>query len=228
MARLSNTWLALSCLLACVVALWSTRKYHCMYFAALCKADWRLFCCASVRRYYGFRRLVCASWCSQEEKQVQKQKLRCLFVFLGGCIASRADTASIVSKKSTSPAVMCGRYSPAPWLGLRRAPVSRTCHTYTNTRTRLLLLAVVMVLLLYCAVGPGATTTAAIALPSLLITCNEKTKEKKNVTKNKESKELREGSFPQHLIFSSAISGWEGLKGGTICRACPPRWARCK
>ena len=31
--------LALSCLLACVVALWSTRKYYCMYFAALCRAD---------------------------------------------------------------------------------------------------------------------------------------------------------------------------------------------
>ena len=32
----------------------------------------------AVRRYYGFRSLVCASWCSGEEKQVQKQKLRCL------------------------------------------------------------------------------------------------------------------------------------------------------
>ena len=38
-----------------------------------------------------------------------------------------------------------------------------------------------------------------IALPPLLITCNEKTKEKKNVTKSKESTELREGSFPQQL-----------------------------
>ena len=31
----------------------------------------------AVRRYYGFRSLVCASWCS-EQKKVQKQKLRCL------------------------------------------------------------------------------------------------------------------------------------------------------
>ena len=38
-----------------------------------------------------------------------------------------------------------------------------------------------------------------MALSSLLITRNEKTKEKKNVTKSKESKELREGSFPQQL-----------------------------
>ena len=33
-----------------------------------------------------------------------------------------------------------------------------------------------------------------IALSSLLISCNEKMDEKKNVTKSKESKELREGS----------------------------------
>ena len=38
-----------------------------------------------------------------------------------------------------------------------------------------------------------------IALSSLLVTCNEKAKEKKNVTKNKESEKLREGSFPQQL-----------------------------
>ena len=31
----------------------------------------------AVRKYYGFRSLVCVSWCSVEEKQVQKQKLRC-------------------------------------------------------------------------------------------------------------------------------------------------------
>ena len=33
----------------------------------------------AVRKYYGFRSLVCASWCSEKEKQVQKEKLRCLF-----------------------------------------------------------------------------------------------------------------------------------------------------
>ena len=44
----------------------------------------------AVRGYYGFRSLVCASWCSEEEKHVQKQKLRCL-CSLEGHIASRAD-----------------------------------------------------------------------------------------------------------------------------------------
>ena len=34
-------------------------------------------------------------------------------------------------------------------------------------------------------------------------------KQKKNVTKSKESEELREGSFPQQLIFSSAITSWQ-------------------
>ena len=45
-----------------------------------------------------------------------------------------------------------------------------------------------------------------MALSSLLITRNEKTKEKKNVTKSKESKELREGSSLKQLVFSSAIT----------------------
>ena len=76
----------------------------------------------AVRRCYGFRSLVSASWCS-EEKQVQHQKLRfLLFVFLGGhaAVNSRGDdTASFVAKKSTSPAVKqsCsprGWYSPVP------------------------------------------------------------------------------------------------------------------
>ena len=48
----------------------------------------------ALRRYYGFRSLVCASWCL-EEKQVHKRKRLFLFVLLGGHIASRADdTAS--------------------------------------------------------------------------------------------------------------------------------------
>ena len=36
---LGNTWLARSCLLACVDALRSTRAYYRMYSAALCRAD---------------------------------------------------------------------------------------------------------------------------------------------------------------------------------------------
>ena len=47
-----------------------------------------------------------------------------------------------------------------------------------------------------------------IALSSL-VTCNEKTKEKKNVTKSKESKELRERSFSPTTNF---LVGNYGLK----------------
>ena len=55
---------------------------------------------------------------------------------------------------------------------------------------------------------------------------NEKTgrKRKKELHKKQRSKELREGYFPQQDTFSSAITGWEGLRGGTI--ASPPKWAR--
>ena len=96
-----------------------------------------------------FRSLVCASWCSEEEKQVQKQKLRCLF-------SLEANTRAL-------PAACC-------------------CYGVVAV------LRLVLVLLLQL---------LPIALSSLLITCKEKTKEKKNVTKSIESKELREGSFPQ-------------------------------
>ena len=78
MARLSNTRLAL---LACVLALSLSGRHEST--TAVCT----LLLCAgpiegcsavlAVLRYHGFRSLVCASWCS-EEKQVQKQKLRCV------------------------------------------------------------------------------------------------------------------------------------------------------
>ena len=67
----------------------------------------------AVRRYYGFRSLVCASWCSEEKKHVQKQKLRCFF--LGGHTTRRADTATIA-------------------LPPRRASRLVLCHTHTHTR----------------------------------------------------------------------------------------------
>ena len=237
MARLRNSWLALSCLLACVVALWSARKYYYVCTLLLCAGPIE-GCSAvpAVLTYYGFRSLVCASWCSEEEKkQVQKLKL-CCFVFLGGHIARRADdTASFVSKKSTSLAVMFTSrlvLSSAMTWTEKSACDANLPHLHKHTRARFLLLDVVMVLLYYCGwlwCCYYYYSCLWIALSSLLITCvNEKTKEK-NVTKSKESKELREGSFPQQLIFSSAITGWEGLmRGGTICRACPPRWARSK
>ena len=52
-----------------------------------------------------------------------------------------------------------------------------------------------------------------IALSSLPITCNEKSKEKKNVTKSKESKGLREGCFPQHLNSRRQL---RAEKGGEV------------
>ena len=79
---LGNTWLAPSCLLAWqnyVVALWSTRTYYCMYFAALCRADWRRCCCACgtyVLIDVGFRSLVCLCLrgVRRRKKAVQKTK----------------------------------------------------------------------------------------------------------------------------------------------------------
>ena len=60
---------------------------------------------------------------------------------------------------------------------------------------------------------------------------NAKTKKrdknkKKNVTKAKKAKNY--GRVPQQIISSSAITGREGLRGGRICRACLPKWARSK
>ena len=51
---------------------------------------------------------------------------------------------------------------------------------------------------------------------------------KNETSESKEWKELRDGSFPQQLIFFSAITGWEGLRGGRICRARRPRGARSR
>ena len=172
----SRTWLSATLYLlfhACLLALSHSGRHERITACTLLLCAGPIEGCSAVlavRRYYGFRSLVCASWCSEKEKQVQKEKLRCL-MFLGGhIIASRGDDTAnncIVSKKSTSPAVMAPRgwYSPMPWLALRRAPVSRTCHTYTNTHVR----ASCCLLLLWCccciAVGSGAaTTTAAYSL----------------------------------------------------------------
>ena len=168
----------------------------------------------AVRRYYGFRILVCAPSCSEEENQVQKQKLRCVFVFFGGHIASRADDTAInsfVSKKSTSPAVKFTSrlVLPSAMTWTEKSACVAELATLTQTHTSALpsacccdgvvaALWLVLVLLYY---------SCLYALSSLLITCNEKTREKKNVTKSKESKELRQGCFPQQLIFSSAITG---------------------
>ena len=82
----------------------------------------------------------------------------------------------------------------------KSACVANLPHLHKHTRERFLL--VVSWCCCCIAVGSGAATTAAYSLvlsPHHLY--NEKTEEKKNVTKSKESKELREGSFPQQLIF---------------------------
>ena len=129
----------------------------------------------AVRRYYNYRSLVCTTWCSEQEWQVYKQKLRCLFVFLGRHIARRADDLQLaLSPRRAPPQQSCasrGWYSPVRWLGLRRAPVSRTYNTYTNTRAHFLLLAVLWCR--YCIAGSGAAinTTAAYSLVLSLITC---------------------------------------------------------
>ena len=52
-------------------------------------------------------------------------------------------------------------------------------------------------------------------------------KQKKRASQ-KAKKTKNFGRIPQQIISSSAITGWEGLRGGRICRACPPKWARSK
>ena len=112
-----------------------------------------------------------------------------LFVFLGGHIASRADdTASIVSKKSTFPAVMFTSRLVLPsamtWTE-KSACVANLPRLHKHTRARFLLLAVVAVLL-YCG-WFWCCYYSCLALSSL-ITCNEKTKEKNNVTTSQKAK----------------------------------------
>ena len=203
MARLSNNWLALSCLLACVAALWSTRKYYAVCTLLLCAGPIE-GCSAvlAVRRYYGFRSLVCASWCSEEEKQVQKQKLRCL-CSLEAILLAELMIQLALSPRRAPPQQSCsprGWYSPVPWLGLKRAPVLRTCHTYTKTRARFLLLDVLWCC--YCIAGSDAASTLRLPMPiplsSLLITCNEKTKEKKKSQKAKKTKNFGKVLFPNN------------------------------
>ena len=140
----------------------------------------------AVRRYYGFRSLVCASWCSEEEKQVQKQKLRCFF--LGGHTTRRADTATIA-------------------LPPRRASRLVLCHTHTHTRALpaarcygVAVLRVVVVLILQL---------LPVALSSLLITINsnEKTKEKKKRHKKQKKQRTAGGFFSPTTNFLVAITG---------------------
>ena len=117
-------------------------------------------------------------------------------MFLGGRIAGRADdTASFdsVSPWRAPPHQSCsprGWYSLAPWLGLRRAPVSRNCHAHTNARSRAsycccygvaVLRLVVMLLLLL----------PSLASPlSFLVAKKRKSERKQYDLKRKDEKEL--------------------------------------
>ena len=109
---LSNTWLALSCLLACVVALWSTQTYCCYEYVLCCSVQGRLNAVLLCLRYVdtvAFGAWFVPSWCAQKKSRFKNIKF--VAVFLGGHMANGAnDTASFdceyLFKKSTSPAVM--------------------------------------------------------------------------------------------------------------------------
>ena len=176
---------------------------------------------------------------------------------------SRADdTAGFVYPRRAPPQQSCslrGWYSPGPWLGLRRAPVSQTCHVHTSTQARascccfgVAVLRLVLVLLLLLlpslvlsslAMKKRKNTTKRKGWKSSLCgykkesvqfvwlengTTKKKKKtgeiKKKKFTRSKKSKNF--GRIPQQIISLSAITGWEGLKCGRICRVCPPNWAR--
>ena len=113
-ASITPTWaygitphlLALSCLLACVAALWSTRKqYVC---TLLLRAGPIAGCSAvlAVRRYcsVAFGTWFVPSWCSGEEKQVKNKSFVVCYSFLRGHMASRADdTASFCLQEEHLP-----------------------------------------------------------------------------------------------------------------------------
>ena len=86
----------------------------------------------AVRRYYGFRSLWFVLLGVQKKKSRFKNKTFVVCVPWRPYCCRADDTASFVSKKRISPQQSCslrGWYSPVQWLRLRRAPVSRTCHT---------------------------------------------------------------------------------------------------
>ena len=71
------------------------------------------------------------AWCAQKKSRFENQN--CVVIRSYGKLSPRRPPPL----QSCSPR---GWYSPVPRLGLRRAPVSRTCHAHTNTRARFLLL----------------------------------------------------------------------------------------
>ena len=218
----------------------------------------------------------------KKAKQGQKQRLRCLCSLEAILLVIAELMIQLaLSPSKTPPQQWCsprGWYSPVPWLGRRRAPVSRTCHARTNTHTRascccccccygvvaVLLRSVLVLLLLLLPVNSrvlsphhsqrnnerkkydkkekdGTLVFMDTKKESSARIMAGKTKQRKKEEKKKRGKNLpkkgtsqeakRAKNFrrvPQQRIFSSAITVWEGLKCGRLCRACPPKWARSK
>ena len=212
MARLSNTsGLALSCLLACVVALWSTRKYYCcICFATLYRAELKavLLCLryVDVLLLWLSELLACMGFLvfRRRKKQVRKQKLRCL------CSLEDIFLAELMMRfvsKNTSPAVMFTSrliLLSAMTRTEKSACVAKLPRSHKHTRARFLLL------LLWCccnnAGGCGAATyylLLCLVASSSLVTRKKKKEKEKNVTKSKESKELREGSPRNHFLVGN-------------------------
>ena len=174
-------WLALSCLLACVVALWSTRTHYCcMNSAALCRADWRLGGPSQ-------------GWVSA--------------VFLGKyqyyLLALRTDKEAAFKEDKKKHKILLQWFSATCGL-LFHARLLALLHFGRHERT------IVWTLLLCGGPIEGCSLVLAVrrhfGFRSLVCACvvcaeEKKTKKAKNFGKvlfpNKESKELREGSFPQ-------------------------------
>ena len=127
-----------------------------------------------------------------------------LFVFLGGHIAiiSRADdTASIVSKKTTSPAVIITSRLVLPsamtWTE-KNACVANLPHLHTRALPAAC-----------CCYGAAAVLRSVLvlllqlpmALSSLLITCTEKTKEKKERHQKQRNQRTSGRFFSQTINF---------------------------
>ena len=167
---LGNSWLALSCLLACVVALWSTRTYYCMYFAALCRADWRLFCCACGTYgrccFYGFLSLFVL--CPRKKWRKFKNKS---FVVVQSWWWYSYIT---LSKKSTPPAVMFTSRLALPsvmtWTEKSTTCAANLPRSQKHTRARFLLLLIRCCCVLAVGCGAGINTVNTILLlPSVVL-----------------------------------------------------------
>ena len=142
---------------ACLLALSHSGRHENTIICTLLLCAGPIEGCSSVlavRRYYVWLSELGLCFLVFRRRKAGSNTKALLFVFLGGHTASRADdTASFVSKKSTSPAVMFSSRLVLPsvltWTE-RSACVANLPHLHKHTRARFLLLAVVMVLLLCC------------------------------------------------------------------------------